>query len=50
MLVPAGPAFTLKDQVKSVVTVVAKVAHYWQMHATVYGLEDGEGATTESAS
>ncbi|MCK9495913.1 MAG: hypothetical protein M0R75_10540 [Dehalococcoidia bacterium] len=44
LLVPAGTEFTLKDQVKSVVTVVAKVAHYWQMHAVVYGLDDGEGA------
>ena len=41
LLVPAGPDFTLKDQVKSVITVVAKVAHYWQMHAVVYGLDDG---------
>lgn len=42
LLVPASAEFTLKDQVKSVVTVVAKVAHYWQMHALVYGLDDGE--------
>ncbi|MGE3960363.1 MAG: hypothetical protein AB7F65_01610 [Dehalococcoidia bacterium] len=48
LLVPAGPQFTLKDEVKSVVTVVAKVAHYWQMHALVYGLDDGEAtAATE---
>lgn len=38
------PDFTLKDQVKSVITVVAKVAHYWQMHALVYGLDDGAEA------
>jgi len=49
LLVPAGPQFGLKDQVKSVVTVVAKVAHYWQMHAAVYGLDDGEGATLAEA-
>lgn len=42
LLVPVSPDFTLKDQVKSVVTVVAKVAHYWQMHALVYGLDDGD--------
>ena len=42
LLVPAASAFTLKDQVKSVVTVVAKVAHYWQMHALVYGLDTGD--------
>ena len=41
LLVPATADFTLKDQVKSVVTVVAKVAHYWQMHAAVYGLDMG---------
>ncbi len=41
LLVPASADFTLKDQVKSVITVVAKVAHYWQMHALVYGLDDG---------
>ncbi len=39
LLVPASPSFTVKDQVKSVVTVVAKVNHYWEMHAMVYGLE-----------
>ena len=43
LLVPAGPEFTLKGEVKSVVTVVAKVAHYWQMHALVYGLDGGDG-------
>ena len=49
LLVPAGPQFALKDQVKSVVTVVAKVCHYWLMHATVYGLDDGEGAARADA-
>ena len=39
LLVPASPSFTLKDQVKSVITVVAKVHHYWEMHAVVYGIE-----------
>ena len=39
LLVPAGASFTLKDQVKSVITVVAKVNHYWEMHAMVYGIE-----------
>jgi len=32
LLVPACDAFTLKDQVKSVITVVAKVHHYWEAH------------------
>ena len=39
LLIPASPAFTLLDQVKSVITVMAKVNHYWEMHAMVYGLE-----------
>ena len=39
LLVPASPSFTLKDQVKSVITVVAKVHHYWEIHAVVYGVE-----------
>jgi hypothetical protein len=32
LLVPAGPGFTLEDQVKSVITVVAKTQHYWREH------------------
>ncbi len=32
LYVPASPDFDLKTEVKSVVTVVAKVHHYWQAH------------------
>jgi hypothetical protein len=32
VLLPAGPRFRLEDQVKSIVTVVAKTHHYWTMH------------------
>jgi hypothetical protein len=32
LLVPAGPDFVLEDQVKSVVTVIAKTHHYWREH------------------
>lgn len=32
LLVPAGPAFALDDQVKSVITAVAKTHHYWREH------------------
>jgi hypothetical protein len=32
LLVPAGPSFALEDQVKSVITVVAKTHHYWREH------------------
>ena len=39
LLVPADRSFTLTDQVKSVVTVVAKTHHYWSAHTA-----DGAGA------
>jgi hypothetical protein len=32
LLLPAGPRFTLKDEVKSIITVVAKTHHYWSAH------------------
>jgi len=32
LYVPASSDFDLKNQVKSVITVVAKVNHYWQAH------------------
>jgi sirohydrochlorin cobaltochelatase len=32
LLVPAHPSFRLKNEVKSVITVVAKCNHYWQAH------------------
>jgi hypothetical protein len=34
LLLPAGPGYTLKDEVKSIITVVAKTHHYWQAHVT----------------
>jgi len=34
LLLPAGPGYTLKDEVKSIITVVAKTHHYWQAHIT----------------
>lgn len=34
LLLPAGPGYTLQDEVKSIVTVVAKTHHYWQAHVT----------------
>ena len=34
LLLPAGPGYTLKDEVKSIVTVMAKTHHYWQAHVT----------------
>ena len=32
LFVPGDRGFELKDQVKSVITVVAKSNHYWQEH------------------
>jgi sirohydrochlorin cobaltochelatase len=32
LYVPASPDFEMKNQIKSVITVVAKVNHYWQAH------------------
>jgi sirohydrochlorin cobaltochelatase len=34
---PAGPGFTLKDEVKSIITVVAKTHHYWSAHVAAAG-------------
>jgi hypothetical protein len=40
LLVPAGPGYRLTDEVKSIITVVAKTHHYWQAH--INGAGDGE--------
>ncbi len=32
LFLPAGPEFDLKNEVKSVITVLAKTNHYWQAH------------------
>lgn len=32
VLLPAGPRLRLEDEVKSIITVVAKTHHYWTMH------------------
>ena len=37
LLLPAGPGYTLKDEVKSIVTVVAKTHHYWSAHVATAG-------------
>jgi sirohydrochlorin cobaltochelatase len=34
LLVPTGPGYRLTDEVKSIITVVAKTHHYWQAHLT----------------
>ena len=37
LLLPAGPSYHLEDEVKSIVTVVAKTHHYWQAHVVGAG-------------
>jgi hypothetical protein len=34
VVLPAGPAYRLEDEVKSIITVLAKTHHYWQAHIT----------------
>ncbi len=40
LLVPASADFALKDQIKSVITVVAKTNHYWEAHVAATGGEE----------
>jgi hypothetical protein len=44
LLLPAEPGLTLTDQVKSLITVVAKTHHYWQAHVTGTGQDVTPGA------
>jgi sirohydrochlorin cobaltochelatase len=37
LLLPAGPDYRLKDEVKSIITVIAKTHHYWQAHVADTG-------------
>lgn len=39
LLLPAGPGYRLQDEVKSIITVMAKTHHYWRAHI-VGGAED----------
>lgn len=32
LMVPVGESFTLKGEIKNVVTAVAKTTHYWREH------------------
>ena len=32
LYLPAGPTFQLKEEIKNVITVIAKTHHYWQEH------------------
>jgi sirohydrochlorin cobaltochelatase len=37
LYLPAGPRFTLEEEIKNVVTVVAKTHHYWTQHCAAQG-------------
>ena len=37
LLLPAGPDFRVEDQVRSVITVLAKTYHYWREHRATGG-------------
>jgi sirohydrochlorin cobaltochelatase len=32
LYLPAGPTFQLKEEIKNVITAIAKTHHYWQEH------------------
>jgi sirohydrochlorin cobaltochelatase len=45
LLLPASPDFDLKNEVKSVITVLAKTHHYWQAHVdSMAAAKSGMGA------
>ncbi|MBI2723540.1 MAG: hypothetical protein HYX50_00615 [Chloroflexi bacterium] len=48
LFVPGGAGFDLKDQVKSVITVVAKSNHYWQAHIAEEDVESPARAQARS--
>ena len=44
LYVPAHPSFTIEDEVKSVITVVAKTHHYWTSgHLTAQSVQQRGG-------
>jgi hypothetical protein len=44
LLLPAGPGYRLDDEVKSIITVLAKTHHYWQEHLAGEGRIALDGA------
>ena len=44
LLLPAGPGYQLKDEVKSIITVVAKTHHDWSAHLVSAGQSPGRTA------
>jgi sirohydrochlorin cobaltochelatase len=41
LFLPAGSRFTLEDEIKNVVTAVAKTHHYWTEHVAARALASG---------
>jgi hypothetical protein len=39
LYLPAGPGFTIKREIKNVITSVAKTVHYWKEHGGSLKLE-----------
>jgi sirohydrochlorin cobaltochelatase len=52
LYLPAGPRFTLKHEIKNVVTVIAKTTHYWTAHivARRRGIDRSSLASTAATS
>jgi sirohydrochlorin cobaltochelatase len=42
LYLPAGPTFTIKREIKNIITSVAKTVHYWRAHLRIKGNTDFE--------
>ncbi len=49
IFLPAGPAFTLKREIKNVVTVIAKTSHYWTAHIAAKRRDTERSSLTSTA-
>ena len=45
IVLPAGPGYRIDDEVKSIITVVAKTHHYWQAH--IMGAEEADATAAD---
>jgi sirohydrochlorin cobaltochelatase len=45
IVLPAGPGYRIDDEVKSIITVVAKTHHYWQAH--IMGAEKADATAAD---
>jgi sirohydrochlorin cobaltochelatase len=44
LYLPAGPNFTLKREIKNVITAVAKTVHYWRAHLLARRQREGDSS------